>query len=61
MEQLLLLLLIIPFVGSLVTFMSGANAKIIGLIFSLLGLAVAGVMLANFQPNAALQFELNYP
>lgn len=61
MEQLLLLLLIIPFVGSLVTFMSGANAKIIGLIFSLLGLAVAGAMLANFQPNAALQFELNYP
>ena len=61
MEQLLLLLLIIPFVGAIATFMSGNNAKMVALATSLIGLIVAIVMVCNFTPNAETQFVVNYP
>ncbi len=61
MEQLLLILLIIPFAGSIITFMAGANAKNVALATSLIGLVATGLMLMNFVPNADTQFQINYP
>lgn len=61
MEQLLLLLLIIPFVGSVITFISGNNAKMVAFATSLIGLAATLVMVLNFTPNAETQFVLDYP
>ena len=60
MEQLLLLL-IIPLLGALITAFSGKHAKNVALGISILSFAVATYIAYLFVPNAAVQFEVNLP
>lgn len=58
---ILLLLLLLPLAGAIITFFGGKNAKYVALGVSLLSLAVTGVMVGNFVPDASTQFAINYP
>ena len=66
----LLLLLLIPLCGSLITFFTGGeqalestnkSSKYLALISSLLSLLVTIYVVSNFVPDASIQFEINYP
>jgi len=61
MEQLLLLLIFLPLVGALVTACSGNAAKHIALVSAIISLALAGIVVCNFTPDASTQFVVNYP
>lgn len=61
MEQLLLLLLVLPLLSALITAFSGKASKYIALCSSMVSLVLAIVVVANFRPDASTQFILNYP
>jgi NADH-quinone oxidoreductase subunit M len=61
MEQLLILLFLLPVAGALVTAFTGKAAKHAALIFSLVSLAVTLFIVGNFIPDASTQFIINYP
>ncbi|MBE9600399.1 NuoM family protein [Pedobacter sp. MC2016-24] len=61
MEQLLLLLIFLPLVGALVTAFSGNAAKHVALVSAIISLALAGIVVCNFTPDASTQFVVNYP
>jgi NADH-quinone oxidoreductase subunit M len=61
MEQLLLLLIFLPLVGAMVTAFSGNAAKHIALVSAIISLALAGIVVCNFTPDASTQFVVNYP
>lgn len=58
---ILLLLLLLPLIGAIITLWGGRHAKFIGLGFSIASLAVAAGMLCQFVPDASTQFVINYP
>ena len=61
MEQLLLLLILIPLLGALVTALSGNGAKHVALVNAVVSLGLALLMVCNFIPDASTQFVVNYP
>jgi NADH-quinone oxidoreductase subunit M len=61
MEQLLILLIVLPLVGALITAFSGKSAKYVAFIASLVSLALTFVIVGNFTPDASTQFTVNYP
>lgn len=61
MEQLLLLLLFLPVVSALITAFTGNSAKYVALISGLASAVVAFFIVANFTPDASIQFEVNTP
>jgi NADH-quinone oxidoreductase subunit M len=61
MEQLLILLFILPIAGALATALTGKAAKLTALVFSLLSLALTLFIVGNFTPDASTQFVINYP
>ena len=61
MEQLLILLIVLPLVGALITAFSGKSAKYVALIAALVSLALTFVIVGNFTPDASTQFTVNYP
>ncbi|WP_432710760.1 complex I subunit 4 family protein [Pedobacter sp.] len=61
MEQLLILLIVLPLVGALITAFSGKSAKYVALIAALVSLALTSVIIGNFTPDASTQFTVNYP
>jgi NADH-quinone oxidoreductase subunit M len=61
MEQLLILLILLPVAGALVTAFSGTAAKHVALAFALASLALTAVIICNFIPDASAQFVVNYP
>lgn len=61
MEQLLILLIVLPLVGALITASSGKSAKYVALIAALVSLALTFVITGNFTPDASTQFTVNYP
>jgi NADH-quinone oxidoreductase subunit M len=61
MEQLLILLIVLPLVGALITAFSGKSAKYVALITALVSLAFTFVIVGNFTPDASTQFTVNYP
>jgi len=60
MEQLLLLLIFLPLLGALVTALSGNAAKHVALVSAIVSLALALMMVCNFNPDATTQFVVNY-
>ena len=61
MEQLLILLIVLPLVGALITAFSGKSAKYVALVAALVSLALTSVIIGNFTPDATTQFTVNYP
>ncbi|RZK77105.1 MAG: NADH-quinone oxidoreductase subunit M [Pedobacter sp.] len=61
MEQLLLLLILLPLLGAVVTALSGKAAKHISLVSSLATLIITAIVIGNFNPDATTQFVVNYP
>lgn len=61
MEQLLILLILLPLAGALVTAFTGNAAKYVALVSGLLSLAVGLIITAQFVPDASTQFEVNVP
>jgi NADH-quinone oxidoreductase subunit M len=61
MEQLLLLLIFLPAAGALVAAFSGAAAKHVALLSSIVSLALTGIIVSNFIPDATMQFHVSYP
>ena len=61
MEQLLILLIVLPLIGALITAFSGKSAKYVALIAALVSLALTFVIVGNFTPDASTQFTVNYP
>lgn len=61
MEQLLILLLVLPLAGALLTAFSGKAAKYVALISALVSLALTFFIVGNFRPDASTQFLVNYP
>ncbi|MBG6236707.1 NADH-quinone oxidoreductase subunit M [Pedobacter sp. CAN_A7] len=61
MEQLLILLIVLPLVGALITAFSGKSAKYVALVAALVSLALTFVIVGNFTPDASTQFTVNYP
>ncbi|WP_432712340.1 complex I subunit 4 family protein [Pedobacter sp.] len=61
MEQLLILLIVLPLAGALITAFSGKAAKYVALISALVSLALTFVIVGNFRPDASTQFMVNYP
>jgi NADH-quinone oxidoreductase subunit M len=61
MEQLLILLIVLPLVGALITAFSGKSAKYVALVAALVSLALTLVIVGNFTPDASTQFTVNYP
>lgn len=60
MGQLLLLLLFFPLVSAIVTACAGKAAKTIAFVSSLVSLGIAAILVLNFNPDASLQFVVNY-
>ena len=61
MEQLLILLIVLPLVGALITAFSGKSAKYVAMLAALVSLAITFVVVGNFIPDASTQFVVNYP
>ena len=61
MEQLLILLLVLPLAGALLTAFTGKAAKYVALFSALVSLALTFVIVGNFRPDASTQFLVNYP
>jgi len=61
MEQLLILLIVLPLVGALITAFSGKSAKYVAMLAALVSLAITFVIVGNFIPDASTQFMVNYP
>lgn len=61
MEQLLLLLIFLPLLGAVVTAFAGNAAKHLALVFAIASLALTGILVCNFTPDATTQFVVNYP
>jgi NADH-quinone oxidoreductase subunit M len=61
MEQLLILLILLPIAGAIITAFTGNAAKHVALVFSLVSLAITLGIVANFTPDASTQFMVNYP
>ncbi|MCD0487522.1 NADH-quinone oxidoreductase subunit M [Pedobacter sp. MC2016-14] len=61
MEQLLILLILIPLLGALVTAFSGNGAKRVALVNAIVSLVLTLVMACSFVPDASTQFVFNYP
>jgi NADH-quinone oxidoreductase subunit M len=61
MEQLLLLLIFLPLLGAIITALSGKAAKYVALVSSLVTLALTAVVIGNFNPDATMQFVVDYP
>lgn len=61
MEQLLLLLIFLPLVGSLAAALSGDAAKHVALTSSIISLGMTGLLLCNFIPDASMQFVIRHP
>jgi NADH-quinone oxidoreductase subunit M len=61
MEQLLLLLIFLPLLGAIITALSGKAAKYVALISALVTLALTVVIVGNFNPDATMQFVVDYP
>ena len=61
MEQLLILLLVLPLAGALLTAFTGKAAKYVALFSALVSLALTFVIVGNFRPDATTQFLVNYP
>jgi len=61
MEQLLILLILLPIAGAIITAFTGNAAKHVALVFSLVSLAITLGIVANFTPDATTQFMVNYP
>ena len=61
MEQLLILLILIPLLGALVTAFSGNGAKHVALVNAIVSLALTLVLICSFTPDASTQFVVNYP
>jgi NADH-quinone oxidoreductase subunit M len=61
MEQLLILLILLPLAGAVITAFTGTAAKHVAFIFSIVSLALTFVVVSNFTPDASTQFVINYP
>jgi NADH-quinone oxidoreductase subunit M len=61
MAQLLLLLIFLPLLGAIITALSGKAAKYVALISALVTLALTVVIVGNFNPDATMQFVVDYP
>ena len=61
MEQVLLLLILLPLIGALVTAFSGNYAKHVALFSSIVSLALTTAIVGNFIPDASTQFVVHYP
>jgi len=61
MEQLLILLIVLPLVGALITAFSGKSAKFVAMLAALVSLVITFVIVGNFIPDASTQFVVNYP
>ena len=61
MEQLLILLILIPLLGALVTAFSGNGAKHVALVNAIVSLGLVLVLVCNFIPDASTQFVVSYP
>jgi NADH-quinone oxidoreductase subunit M len=61
MEQLLLLLIFLPLLGAIITALSGKAAKYVALVSSLVTLTLTAVVIGNFNPDATMQFVVDYP
>ncbi|HCL06870.1 MAG TPA: NADH-quinone oxidoreductase subunit M [Chitinophagaceae bacterium] len=61
MEQVLLLLILLPLIGALVTAFSGNYAKHVALFSSIVSLALTTAIVCNFIPDASTQFVVHYP
>ncbi|MEJ7556791.1 MAG: NADH-quinone oxidoreductase subunit M [Pedobacter sp.] len=60
MEQLLLLLIFLPLLGAIITALSGKTGKYVALVSALVTLALTIVVIGNFNPDATMQFVVNY-
>jgi NADH-quinone oxidoreductase subunit M len=61
MEQLLLLLILLPLLGAVITALSGKAAKYVSLVSSIATLIITAIVIGNFNPDATTQFVVNYP
>ncbi len=61
MEQLLIILLVLPLAGALVTAFSGKAAKYVALVSALVSLILTCAIARNFIPDASIQFLVKYP
>ncbi len=61
MEQLLILLILLPLAGALITAFTGNAAKHVALVFAIASLAFTLAVISHFTPDASTQFVVNYP